>query len=141
MSLCKLQASQCPSIGSTPHQPRNVSFPTVPFGKSKVILRSFSSTWFDKWGWLHWDESSQRAFCFTCVSACKQNRLRSAYADVAFISRGFQNWKDATIAFRAHETSSCHKEAVEQIITLPATTGNVAECLSSAVGKITELVL
>ena len=62
MSPCKLQASQCPSIGSTPHQPRNVSFPKVPFGKSKVILRSFSSTWFDKWGWLHWDESSQGLF-------------------------------------------------------------------------------
>ena len=134
MSL-KLQASQCPTIGAAPYQPRNISFPKVSFGKSKVILRSFNSTWFDKWCWLHWDESSQRAFCFTCISACKQNRLRSANADVAFISRGFQNWKDATISFRTHEGSSCHKEAVEQMITLPATTQDIGECLSSAVAE------
>ena len=37
MSLCKLQASQCPSTGPS-HQPRNVSFPRIPFGKSKIIL-------------------------------------------------------------------------------------------------------
>jgi hypothetical protein len=70
-----------------------------------------------------------------CVSACKHNRLRSGNANVAFISRGFQNWKDATIAFRTHESSSCHKEAVEQMITLPVTTRHVGECLSSAVAE------
>ena len=29
----------------------------------------------DKWGWLHWDESSEGVFCFTCVSAFKEKKL------------------------------------------------------------------
>ena len=61
MSLSKLQPDNCPDLKSTPHQPRNVTFPKVSFGKSKVVLGSFNASWFDKWGWLHWDEASQRA--------------------------------------------------------------------------------
>ena len=48
------------------------------------------------------------------------------------ISKGFFNWKDATIAFRAHEKSLCHKEAVEIVLTLPTTTKDVGELLSNA---------
>ena len=49
------------------------------------------------------------------------------------MSRGFCNWKDRTIAFRNHENSLCHKEAVEKVLlTLPATTRDVGELLSSA---------
>ena len=50
----------------------------------------------------------------------------------AFISRGFCNWKLATSVFRQHELRNCHKEAVEKIITLPATTSDVGEMLSKA---------
>lgn len=48
-----------------------------------------------------------------------------------FVSKGFSNWKDATISFRKHDSSGCHKEAVEKMITLPATTRDVAEMLYS----------
>ena len=81
---------------------------------------------------VHWDEASERVFCFTCVSAFMQKKLRSATADMAFISRGYQNWKDATAAFRKHESSSCHKQAVEQMIVLPATNRDTGECLSTS---------
>ena len=68
MSLSKLQPgvsrSQCPDVGPSPNQPRNISFPKVTFGKAKPVLRAFNASWFDKWGWLHWDESSARAFFF-----------------------------------------------------------------------------
>ena len=77
--------------------------------------------WFDKWEWLHWDETSERAFCFTCVRAFKQKKLRSGAADAAFITKGYQNWKDTTSSFRNHEGSACHKEAVEKMVTIPAT--------------------
>ena len=50
-------------------------------------------------------------------------------ADAAFITRGFSNWKDATVKFNIHDSSKCHKEAVLKIITLPSTTMNVAESL------------
>ena len=50
----------------------------------------------------------------------------------AFIFAGFSNWKDATVAFGSHEKSTTHKRAVESIITLPQTTRDVGELLSSA---------
>ena len=55
-------------------------------------------------------------------------------AEDAFILRGFCNWKLPTSVFRQHELSNCHnyKEAVEKIITLPATTLDVGEMLSKA---------
>ena len=47
-------------------------------------------------------------------------------------SKGYSNWKDATVAFRKHKESNTHQEAVEAVITLPKTTGNVGELLSKA---------
>ena len=46
------------------------------------------------------------------------------------MSRGFSNWKDACVSFGKHELSATHKEAVEMILTLPATTKNVGSLLS-----------
>lgn len=128
-----------PAITDKPHQPTNIAFPKVTFGKSKPVQRSFQKAWFQKWNWLHWDTESEQAFCHTCVRAAKQGTLTSGLIDLAFISRGFQNWKDATIAFANHEKSGCHKLAVEAIITLPATTRDVSEMLSSAKAKEREL--
>ena len=48
------------------------------------------------------------------------------------VSKGFFNWKDGTIAFRKHEKTLCHKEAVEKLLTLPSTTRDIGELLSSA---------
>ena len=48
----------------------------------------------------------------------------------AFISKGFTNWKDATVAFNKHLKSDCHKEAVE-IHELHKKTGDVGEKLST----------
>ena len=61
-------------------------------------------------------------------------KLRALFADAAFISRGYQNWKDATVA-RNHEKSSCHKESVEKLITLPPTTTNIVDSLSFAAAE------
>ena len=54
--------------------------------------------------------------------------LKCGTADIAFITRGYQNWKDATNAFRKHENSACHKQAVDVMITIPATHSDVGEC-------------
>ena len=43
---------------------------------------------------------------------------------------GFSNWKDATVSFRNHESSSFHKEAVMVMVTLPSTTPDVGKLLS-----------
>ena len=118
MSLSKVQPSvpQCPDVGPS-NQPKNISFPNVMLGKAKPVLRAFNASRFDKWGWLHWDESSERAFCFTCVHAFREKKHGTDM--------------HATIAFRNHESSACHKEAVAVMITIPATHGDISECLSS----------
>ena len=48
------------------------------------------------------------------------------------MSKGFSNWKDATIILKKHANSACHCEAVEIVITLPATAKDVGELLSKA---------
>lgn len=55
--------------------------------------------------------------------------MSAGNSDAAFVSKGFSNSKDATISFRKHDSSGCHKEAVEKMITLPATTRDSAEML------------
>ena len=116
----------------TPHQPTTFSFLKREFGKTAVVKRSFQSSWFKKWKWLHYDESKDVVYCFTCMKAKKEGKLNwSANADQAFITHGFYNWKDAVVKYAQHETSKCHKEAVLKVITLPATTRDVAESLSA----------
>ena len=65
------------------------------------------------------------------MNAFKEKKLKYSTADTAFITRDYQNWKDATISFRNHESSACHKQAVTVMITIPATHGYIGECLSS----------
>lgn len=48
----------------------------------------------------------------------------------AFISDGFKNWKKATIKFREHDNSDCHREAVERVKSLPQITKDIGESLS-----------
>ena len=54
--------------------------------------------------------------------------------DEAFVLRGYCNWKDASGdkgGLASHESSSAHKRAVEVIETLPRTTRDIGEQLSS----------
>jgi len=42
-------------------------FPKRSFGKTRVVQVAFKPTWFDGWNWLHYDESSDAAFCHVCA--------------------------------------------------------------------------
>ena len=110
MALSKLQTSDCPTIGSFPHQPRNITFPKVSFGKSKVVLRHLGLI--SRNGCIGMKLQSVPS----CVSAFKQKKLRSDTADAAFITKGYQNWKDFTSSFRNHGGSACHMEVVEKMV-------------------------
>ena len=62
--------------------------------------------------------------------------MHSAHClEPTFISTGFSNWKDVTAKFSKHEGSLCHKDSVLKTITLPATTSDVCEILSSQLAK------
>ncbi len=71
------------------------------------------------------------AFCFICVKAYSENKLNSvSNVETTYISSGYTNWKDACVKFPNHESSRCHKT-----ITLPATTKDIGESLSSQLAK------
>ena len=117
-----------------PNQPKSFPFPKRKFGKSSVVYRSFQAKWFQRWSWLHYLEANDSVICFTCSRARLEKKLQwSANSDDAFTgrSRGYLNWKDATVKFNIHQASKCHKEAVLKMITLPSTTADVAESLSA----------
>ena len=48
------------------------------------------------------------------------------------MKNGFSNWKDATASFKKHTLSKSHGEAVEVVVTLPNSTKDIGEELSSA---------
>ena len=123
-SLSFEESSDIPPV---PHHPNELfKFPMRSFGKAKIVERSFQPTWFVKWPFLHYDEVADHVFCHTCMKAFKEKKMKSTKkADPAFVINGYCNWKDATVGFRNHEVSGCHREAVEVIITLPSTTMNI----------------
>ena len=101
-----------------------------------MVNQSFQLLWFEKWPWLHCIETNNAVIYITCVQASAQKKLQwSPNLDLAFISKGFTNWKGATVKFAIHESSKCHKEAVLKMVTLPSSTNNVAESLSNALKK------
>ena len=116
-----------------PHQPKKFKFPRRSFAQKVMKSRSFQAQWFDHFKWLHYDEEMDAAFCHVCAKAEDNGRLSgSTQKDAAFLTKGFTNWKDATMSFTRHKVSDCHKEAFEAMITLPKTISDVAEMLSKS---------
>ena len=106
----------------------NYNFPRTYFGKQK---RAFSSPWFSRWSWLPYIESSNSAFCHTCITAYERATLTSSKKEKAFISDGFKNWKKATDKFSMHELSDCHRKAYERETKIKAQVQDVGEVLSA----------
>ena len=107
------------------------SFPKRYFGKNQ---RSFLLEWFKKYPWLHYNEATDSAFCFNCMTTATGGKIHSAKQDDAFISCGFTNWKNATTAFKKHEDSKCHKEMITASL-LPQQCGDISEIMSSELAK------
>ena len=63
--------------------------------------------------WLHWNSGTEKAYCFVCPNVNLLNQLTFLKcAENAFISSGFNTWKNATKEFERHRKSACHQEAV-----------------------------
>ena len=119
-------------VPDNPYQPVNISFPSRTFGVSKLVNRAFQQSWFKKFTWLHYDVTSDSAFCFACCKAFKQGKLRcTGLTEHSFLINGFVNWKDATRAFTKHEASNFHKQAVDSLVVK----STVGELLSSQHAK------
>ena len=108
------------------YPPKSLLLPKRAF-RSKGQMHSFRAKWCEKYSWLHYDNSTDAAHCYKCMKAEHGNRfLARTKRDPAFISKGFKNWKDATIALNTHLRSDYHKKGCE-ILELCSTTGDVAE--------------
>ena len=71
--------------------------------------------------WLHYNESLDAAFCFVCMKAIRCNSISSANVENAFIRMGYRDWKyalDKRKGFYKHQSSECHKEAMERCFTI-----------------------
>ena len=117
-------------------------FPLRVFGKDrhgKEIKRSFNSSWYKKYEWLHYDSSRDAAFCFTCMKAVHGNLLTTTKAEETFTRIGFTNWKKALEKgpdFEKHQLSAAHREATDLFIVIPSqTVGDIGELLSDSYYK------
>ena len=114
-----------------PNQPKTFKFPQRSFSVKYPVKRSFQASWFANRTWLHYDETNDLAFCHVCLVAYKDGKLKSNTIDKAFIVNGYSNWKDASVSFRKNESSNCHRESVLKVVTLPNTTEDIGETLST----------
>ena len=120
-----------------PFQPKNFVFPKKMYGKQN---RAFHPNWFTKFPWLHYNEKNDSALCFVCVQQNAKSNLRTARnKESAFISEGFSNWKKALTRFEEHQTSDCHRMAVEYYTSIPKTCGNILEMSNDIAKKTMEI--
>ena len=125
-------SSQLPKLqGKAFHPSKSFDFPSREFGKKNVKTRSCQASYFSSWPWLTYNVENDVVFCHLCVKSLEAKKMTMKRADPAFVQRGFSYWKDATIAFKKHEMSDSHNEAVEVSIVLPTTCRDVGEMLSA----------
>ena len=117
------------------HPSSAYKLPKRKFGTTVITERSFQSHWCDTYKWLHYDKTTDAAFCHVCMRAQKERKLLSSHRrDLAFITKGFTNWKEANKGFSKHQSSDCHKEAIEAMCLLPAQiVGHVDELMSDEI--------
>lgn len=96
-----------------PFQPSHFQFPARSFGVTAPVKRSFQSSWFRRFEWIHYDAVLDAVFCFSCCKAAKQGKVKvTGVTERSFIIKGFTNWKDAIRIFVKHESCCFHKQAV-----------------------------
>ncbi|XP_042418961.1 zinc finger MYM-type protein 1-like [Zingiber officinale] len=83
-----------------PYQPDMLEYPATKFGNQN---RRFQKKWFQKFHWLEYSPSTNKAYCFYCFLFL--NDINSSNIS-ALVSEGFDNWKRVnqgkTCAFLAH---------------------------------------
>ena len=131
----EMQVDDISKLGLVPESPNQPSsdyiYPKTKFGDS---YRSFKTVWTTQFTWLHYNESTDSAFCWYCKKATATGQLKSSKREDAFINRGYTNWKNAIAAFRKHEQSDCHKEAVETHL-LPQQCGDIAKRVQESLSE------
>ena len=79
MAACttvSVSSGAVPTVPEEPYQPLNYNFPRREFGQKTVVNRSFQSSWFIKWKWLHYESSRDVVYCHTCVTGVNSSKLK-----------------------------------------------------------------
>ena len=115
-----------------PNQPQQFDFPKCEFGKTRVCRKSVSVSvvWEVAMATL-WLLPGSGLLSYLC-NRFQDRETETFSRQCQRFSSGFSNWKEATVAFESHEKSATHKRAVDGVITLPQTTRDVGDLLSSA---------
>ncbi|XP_076050834.1 zinc finger MYM-type protein 1-like [Oratosquilla oratoria] len=72
--------------------------------------RSFNKRGHQQYSWLEYSVVKDAAYCFACRHFTTSHLGR---AEQSFTHNGFKNWKKSTMSLRAHDTSACHKFAMQ----------------------------
>ena len=70
-----------------PNQPTEFNFPKRSFGIFNVRHLSFHAQWFEKYSWLHYEETTDKELCFICMKAFHEGKVLSNQVDKAFIEK------------------------------------------------------
>ena len=54
---------------------------------------NFQNKWFKLFPWLNWDISIKNMTCYLCSNLNENQRNTFKYTDLAYISKGYLNWK------------------------------------------------
>ena len=65
-----------PDLGEKSYQPTSFNFPKRCFGIKSVTYCSFQLASFKQWPWISYDQEHNRAFCFCCIQAVRQEIVR-----------------------------------------------------------------
>ena len=63
-------------LHDTPCHPVGSHFPSRTFGSAKKVNRSFQSSWCHRFSWIHYDNTQDFVFCFSCCKAAKEGKVR-----------------------------------------------------------------
>ena len=74
--------------------------------QDKSSEKSFHASWHTNRTWLHNDEANILPHMYGCL---QDGKLNSNNLDKAFIINRFSNWKDASVAFKRHDSSKCNR--------------------------------
>jgi len=96
-----------------PNQPTELSGDLLPIRMYGNTKRTFQCNWLSLYPWLHLDCQRGKVLCFVCGKFHLQGGFKNMQPELAFVTEGFNGWKDAVESFKKHEKSSTHLKAVQ----------------------------
>ncbi|KAL6570330.1 hypothetical protein OROMI_014844 [Orobanche minor] len=115
-----------------PYQPKLEAYPVTKFGTQN---HSFQKKWFDKFHWLEYSLSTNKAYCFYCFLFISDVDIPISSA---LVKEGFDNWKrinqENKCAFLTHDgyaATSPHTMCLRRAKDLMRPVGHVDKVLHS----------